>query len=524
VPVIVWRVSLNIFDKNTILVLGLVNLIHKQESIMKYARTIIIPALLLALMMPLSGKNKKSTIDVSLGTVKIIRTSIRPDYNLPWRMKDPETSVGSGAIIEGNMILTNAHVVSDSTYIQVKKETDPENYDAEILFIAHDCDLALLRVKDKSFYHNTIQLELGGIPELMSKVTTYGYPMGGSRISITEGVTSRIEIGEYAHCGNVSFLMIQTDAAINPGNSGGPMIQNNKIVGVAFQANANSSNIGYMIPVPVIKHFLADVRDGRYDGFPMLGAYTESIENISYRRYLNMKDDQSGVLVSIVIPGGGAENRLFPGDVIMSIDSVPIGNDGTIKFMQGRIFYSYIIDSKQIGEKIALSVLRKGKTIQVSYPLGTYKFRISWFNEYESLPRYCIFGGIIFQPLSKEYLMTWDKWWYTADRRFLYYYSYYISDNLFPERKEFVILNRVIPDETNTYLSDVHDKVVDSINNIKINKLDDVIEAFKKPVNGFHVIHIDGTSFPMVIRDSVMEEANRRIKEKYNIPALIRQN
>jgi S1-C subfamily serine protease len=437
-------------------------------------------------------------------------------------MKEPETSVGSGAVIRGKMILTNAHVVSDATYIQVKKESDPEMYDAEIMYIGHDCDLALLKVKDDRFYQNTAELELGGIPELRSKVTTYGYPMGGSRISITEGITSRIEIGEYSHCGNVSFLMIQTDAAINPGNSGGPVMQNNKIVGVAFQASANSDNIGYMIPTPVIKHFLADVRDGKYDGFPMLGAFTDPLENISYRRYLGMKDGQSGVLVSVVIPGGGAENRLYPGDVILSIDTVPIANDGTIKFMQGRIFYSYLIDAKQIGETISLVVLRKGRTCRVNYSLRSYHFRISWFNEYETMPRYYIFGGIIFQPLSKEYLMTWNKWWYTADRRLLYYYSYYISDNLFPGRKEFVIINRVLPDQANTYLSEVHDKVVDTINDVKINSLNDVAHAVQKPIDGFHVIRIDGTSFPLVLKASDIGEANRRITEKYNIPSLMR--
>ena len=487
---------------------------------MKYTRGMLQFALILLLIFPSSGK--ETDLDISRGTVKIVRTFIRPDYNLPWKMKEPETSVGSGAIIRGKMILTNAHVVSDATYIQVKKENDPELYEAEIMFIGHDCDLALLKVKNAHFHKNTIELDLGGIPEIRSRVTTYGYPIGGSRLSITEGIISRIEIGEYSHSGNVSFLMIQTDAAINPGNSGGPVMQHNKIVGVAFQASANSNNIGFMIPVPIIRHFLADVRDGRYDGFPMLGAFTDSLENISYRRYLGMKDSQSGVLVTVVVPGGGADNHLYPGDVIMSIDSVPVANDGSIPFMQGRIFYSYLIDAKQIGETIDMSVHRKGKTCRVTYPLKTYQFRISWFNEYETLPRYCIFAGLIFQPLSKEYLMTWNKWWHTADRRLLYYYSYYISDNLFPERREFILLNRVLPDQANTYVSEFHDRVVDSINGVKINKLQDVVDAFKKPTGEYHVIHIDGTSFPLVLRVSEMDEANRRVSEKYNIPALMR--
>jgi S1-C subfamily serine protease len=487
---------------------------------MKQTSSIVAMILLLLVTPPVAGR--EAAPDVSRATVKIIRTSIRPDYNLPWKMKEPETSVGSGAIITGKRILTNAHVVSDATYIQVKKESDPELYDARIRFIAHDCDLALLEVNDPGFFKNTVQLELGGIPELRSRVTTYGYPMGGSRISITEGVTSRIEIGEYAHSGSMSFLMIQTDAAINPGNSGGPVMQGSKIAGVAFQASANSDNIGYMIPTPIIRHFLEDVSDGRYDGFPMIGAFTDPLENISYRRYLGMKDGRSGVIVSVVIPGGGAEGHLLPGDVITAIDSVPIANDGTISFMQGRIYFSYIVDGKQVGNSITVNILRKGQPHTVKYVLKSYPFRISWFNEYETLPRYCIFGGLIFQPLSKEYLMTWDKWWFTADRRLLYYYSYHISDDLYPERKEFIILSRVLPDISNTYLSEVHDRTVDTINDVKIKKLDDVAAAFKKPAGGYHVIRVDGTSFPLVLKASEMERANLRIMEKYAIPSLIR--
>lgn len=489
---------------------------------MKILTSFITAAVPILLAVHLFAADKPRAIDISKGTVRIIKTSVTPDYNLPWIMKDAETSSGSGAIIKGGFILTNAHVVSDATYIQVKKESDAEMYEAEIVYIGHDCDLAILRAKDRRFYRDTIEIELGGIPDLQSRVTTFGYPMGGSRMSITEGIISRIEIGEYSHSGSVSFLMIQTDAAINPGNSGGPVMQNNRIVGVAFQASANSDNIGYMIPVPIIEHFLRDIKDGKYDGFPTLGVFTETLDNISYRRYLGMKDDQSGVLVSIVIPDGGAKKHLKPGDVILGIDSVPIANDGTIAFMQGRIMYSYIVDRKQIGEAVSLNVLRKGTVVKVSYPLGTYPSRISWFNEYETLPRYCIFGGLVFQPLSKEYLMTWDKWWLTADRRLLYYYSCYMSDNLYPERREFILLNRVLPDETNTYLSDIHDRVIDSINDIRIRSLADVVEAFKRPAGGFHVIHFDGSSFPLVLRASSIEEANRRIKEKYNIPSLMR--
>lgn len=79
-------------------------------------------------------------------------------------------------------------------------------------------------------------------------VVTYGYPAGGEQISYTRGVVSRIELQNYVHIGNRSLLAVQTDAAINPGNSGGPVIQDDRVVGVAFQGVPGLENAGFFIP------------------------------------------------------------------------------------------------------------------------------------------------------------------------------------------------------------------------------------------------------------------------------------
>jgi S1-C subfamily serine protease len=468
---------------------------------------------------PIYSAELKSTQLARQAAVRITKNYISPNYSIPWKMKNYGTAVGSGAIIKGNMILTNAHVVSDATYIQVQKENDPVNYEAEVLFAGHDCDLALLKVKDNNFFEGTVSLELGDIPDLKSIVATYGYPVGGERISITEGVVSRIEIGLYAHSKKLGLLMIQTDAAINAGNSGGPVMQDGKIVGIAFQAMADSSNIGYMIPTPIINHFLDDIKDGRYDGFPDIGILTENMLNPSYREYLGMDKDKTGIIVTHVIQSSSAENKLKRGDVILSIDGNKIANDGSISYGDGRILFSIITDQKQIGESVRIEILRDKRVITVPIILGQIPARIPWFNEFETLPRYFIFGGIVFQPLNRDFLESWDKWWYKADRRMLYNFFYIERDNIHPERSEFVIINQVLPDSVNSYISDMHDSIVVAVNNKKITKLEDVIEAFKNPIDKYHIIELEGYYKPILIKASDMDEANRRILKKYEIAA-----
>lgn len=438
-------------------------------------------------------------------------------------MNRNESTSGSGAIIQGNLILTNAHVVSDATYIEVQKENDPGKYKAEVLFIGHQCDLALLSVEDPAFFKGTTPLLLSKeIPELKSTVATFGYPNSGNRISITEGVISRVEIGSYVHSRYTSLLHIQTDAAINTGNSGGPVIQNGKIVGIAFQTLSSGENIGYLIPVPIIEHFLKDVEDGQFDGFPTLGVYINTLENPDYRGYLQMTDEMNGVYVNRVIKGGPSEKHLRDGDVILSIDGIDIANDGTIAFHNGTISFSYLVSLKQIGENISCLVLRNGELKTIEYPLFSDKGRISWYNEYESLPRYYISGGIIFQVLSREFLKSWRDWWHNADFLFLYYYMYHDIDNLYPEREEFVIINQILPDPINTYVSTISFMVVNTINGKKILNLEDVIEAFKQPAGDYHVIILDGGWKPVILEAALMEEANARIMRQFGIPSEMR--
>lgn len=214
---------------------------------------------------------KASQRDMSLmnAVVKIFVTTNRMDYYRPWQSKGIKASGGSGAIIEGNRILTNAHVVSDQTFIQVKKDADPKKYTARLVAIGHDCDLALLEVEDPSFFENTTPLEFGELPKLQDSVTVMGYPLGGGKISITEGVVSRLEVTAYAQSSR-QLLSVQIDAAINPGNSGGPVLRNGQLVGIAMQVLQAGQNIGYMIPTLIIEHFFEDLKRGTYEGFPML--------------------------------------------------------------------------------------------------------------------------------------------------------------------------------------------------------------------------------------------------------------
>jgi len=344
------------------------------------------------------------SIDSSI--VKIYTVSKTTNYMEPWN-SSVQRSSGSGSIISGNRILTNAHVVANETFLEVKKYGDTKRYQAKVLEVSHDTDLALLEVTDKNFFKDTTPLTFGTLPKMQDKVTVYGYPMGGHTISVSTGIVSRIEHNRYAHSSQ-RFLSIQIDAAINPGNSGGPTISNGKIVGVVMQGITFSQNIGYMVPVDIIQHFLKDVSDGKRDGFPKLGIMTDKIENPTLKAYYKLGEDEGGILVVDIVYNSILKDVLKKEDIITAIDGHKIENDGTVEFRDKQYtHFKYFIDLHQYGDNVSLDVLRNGKKMILNVTLPkTSSEEYSTYSqlEYDKMPSYFMLGGYVFSPLTQNLL------------------------------------------------------------------------------------------------------------------------
>src|SRR5215212_2020483 len=255
---------------------------------------------------PVAPQSARANGKVQKSVVRLTTTAVEPDYKAPWNSGAIGRGIGAGFVVEGSRILTNAHVVSNARYLTIERDGDPNKYPAKVQFVAHDCDLALVTVEAPEFFKGMIPLQFGGIPELESVVSAYGFPIGGERMSVTTGIVSRIDFQLYTHSSIDQHLAIQISAQINPGNSGGPVMQNAKVVGVAFQGYSGdvAQGVAYMIPTPVIQRFLKDIGDGHYDRYVDLGITPIKLQNPSQRHFLGLKDDDRGVLVGTVIDAG----------------------------------------------------------------------------------------------------------------------------------------------------------------------------------------------------------------------------
>ena len=463
---------------------------------------------------------KQQGLEKSVVLIRSIKQDF--DYVTPWKQKAMRQVIGSGFLISGQKIITNAHNVSNCKYIELKKENIAKRYPARVTFIGHDCDLAILTIDDESFFDGTVPLELAGIPRVNSTVSTYGFPVGGNRISVTEGVVSRIETDTYVHSGADAHLAIQTDAAINPGNSGGPVMQNGKVVGLAFQGLQMAENIGYLIPTTVIRHFLVDINDGEYDGFGSLGVLLyPGLHSLSYKDYLKVPPHEDGIIVVSTMMHSSVESILRPNDVLTQIDSHNIDNDGLVQIYGLTLHMSEVIETKHIGQTVQLTFYRGGKLMTEIATLALNRPIFERARQYDRPPRYVCFAGLTFVPATRNFLETWGRDWQTDIPHYLrYLFRYSMQLNTDRQRKEYVVLAEIMPDEVNSYAGDFRSQPVESINGINIWGLDDVYKAFKPRragVDDFYTIKFMGNNRTLLIDAKKARLRHQLILNKYHI-------
>src|SRR6266446_10218968 len=333
-------------------------------------------------------------------------------------------------------------------------------------------------------------------------------------MSVTTGIVSRIDFNLYTHSAIDSHLAIQISAQINPGNSGGPVLQTGKVVGVAFQGYTGdvAQGVAYMIPTPVIRRFLKDIEDGHYDRYVDLGITYGKMQNTAQRHFLGLKDDGRGTLVSTVLAAGPAANSLQAGDVLLAIDDHPIASDATVELEGSRVDMPEVVERKFKGDKVKLDIWRDKKALTVNIELGSVWPYTYLAHGYDVRPRYVVYGGLLFQPLTLDLIEAYQP----TDIRIRHYFDYFVTEQIYLEHPEVVVLTNILPDPSNTYLAPYRSSIVDEINGQKVRTLVDLAKAFSETSDRF-VVRMIGDGPPLVLDPKEVESARERIKTRYNV-------
>lgn len=273
-------------------------------------------------------------------------------------------SIGSGFIIsKEGMIVTNKHVVSDTQGKYQIITSDDKKYDVKKIYRDPLNDVALLQIDPAQNPDKQLTpIILGDSSNLQvgQYVIAIGTALGEFRNTVTTGVISGLGRGISAgspYEGSVERLdnVIQTDAAINPGNSGGPLLNSSgQVIGVDTAVSESGQNIGFAIPINIIKDSL--------NNFNQTGQFNRPYLGISYkiisRDLALMNDFPEGAYVQTVVQGSPADKAgIQQGDIITKIDNTRLGDNTEL---------AAIISRKKVGDNITITLFRDNKSVTVN--------------------------------------------------------------------------------------------------------------------------------------------------------------
>ena len=296
------------------------------------------------------------------------------------------------------------------------------------------------------------------------------------------------------------------DVFVNVGDE----VSNGKVVGVAFSGLMGADNIGYFIPTPIINHFLNDIKDGKYDGMPKLGIIWSELENPSYRKMLGVEDSSKGILIKRVLKNSPFEAVLKKGDVLLKLDNNQIEYDGTVEFRKNeRTDFNYILQNKNFGEVIKYEIVRDKVKIIGEVKLTKDKIPHSLIKNtsLEEAPTYFVYGGLIFEPLTDDYINNGSSMQYPTDletRREL--------ENM----EELAVLVRVLSDDANIGYTNYYDEIITKVNGENYVDFKNFVQLIKDTKTEFiRFEDIDGNE--IVLDKKLVEIRNPIIFQNYSI-------
>jgi len=435
---------------------------------------------------------------VENSVVKIFSTMRFPDPYHPWTKGSPSDATGTGVVIQGRRILTNAHVVNYASQIQIQANQAGDKLAATVEFIAPGIDLAVLKLDDESFFDAHPALAMSAsLPEIKAPVMAYGYPEGGNNLSITKGIVSRIEFASYNY--SVSGLRIQIDAAINPGNSGGPAVVGDRMIGLAFSHLGQSENIGYIIPVEEIEVFLQDIADGHYDGKPALFDDLQTLENPALRQFLKLDKSVSGMVVHKPVSREAAY-PLKEWDVITRIGDARVDDQGMIKLGDNlRVLFTYRVQQVTKAGKVPLTIVREGKELAVQVPVLSQRPQAIPDLE-TAYPSYFICGPVVFSDVTKEFVRSLLSGEYSE--RFVRMLTYTGSPLLkrlyeapaFADERLVVVSSPFFPHALVKGYSPASAQVVKSVNGLAVKNLRHLVQLIRDSKDEFIVLAFDSNA------------------------------
>jgi S1-C subfamily serine protease len=448
----------------------------------------------------------------------------------PWEKNNPNHRSALAPLIYGNFILTTAELVADATFIELETTDGIKRSPAKVVAIDYEANLALLTpeitTEKPEIFQNLSPLEIAANPKIKESIEIIQVEESGLTL-VTPGVIQSAEANS-TFLPEHFFLNFVVKTSLQPSNSSYslPVLNDGKLAGVLSSYDAKDQ-ICYVISTPLISKFIADAKDGQYDGFPSLGINVSNTEDSLFREWLKIPTEEGGVYVSKVKEKSAAEIAgLKKGDVILEVGDKKIDRRGYyIDNEYGSIYWVQLVrGSRAIGDSLNMKILREGKIIALTAKLirSEKSDELVPSHMFDKAPNYLVKGGLIFQELTRPLLEAYGKDWET--RAPLKYLDVLGNPDQYEKNYDHMVcLTAVIPTPATIGYENARNLILAKVNGKSIRNMKEAITAFEKAPLGvnYHTLEFIDENIVIYLDDKLSTNIDKALLKR-GIPVLFR--
>jgi hypothetical protein len=454
----------------------------------------------------------------SVVTIEVSRNQY--DYTQPWTRRTRRLRK-TGIVLGDRRLLTTADQVFDQTLVRVQKEGRGPWWPASVDWVDYHANLAIVSCSNTQFWAGLKPVKFGASVPSGGDLQVLRWNDGNLehrradflQFTVHEEILSP-----------VSHVMLQASSDIQSAGWGEPLVAGSKVLGLLIAQDGRTCTA---TPAPFIQSILAARKAGKYRGIGYFHFYWMQAENPASLRTLQLTGPPRGVIVtSVPERPDGRETEVRPKDVILSIDgfALDIQGDYADPAFGHLMLENLATRNKWAGDDVKLHLLREGKEMDVMYRLPKYDYADSLVPraQYGREPEYLVVGGLVFQPLTDSFLQSWGNEWKRRSPFRLYHYR---SEERDKNRSGMVFLSQVLPDAYNIGYQDLKYLVLDKVNGQPVSTLRDLLDALRKPINGYHLVEfVQSDSLRRLVLEagSAETEATARVLKRYGVPEAAR--
>ena len=441
-------------------------------------------------------------------------TQKRYDLIQPWERSTRDVSK-AGVVIGDNLVLTPANNLNDHILIRLQKGGRGRWWNGRLVWIDYHANLALIAADDNAFFDGLEPVEMAG------------KDFNGENLKVARWSGGRLEVRKaefdewndtLAEISFIAYLQLRVTTDANGIGAGEPVFDGAKLVGLTTAKGGDTANL---IPSVFIKPILAAREKGTYKGLGYFDFTWQPTRNPDILKYLGLKGEPRGVVV-IKNPDGKKDPAVKVRDLILEVDGQSIDNEGEYfdpEFGNLTLENLSTRNGRWAGDTVKIKVLREGKEMVVDYTIPAADYGVDLVPDYsfDQEPEFVMFGGLVFQPLTEDFLRRWGNGW---ERRAPFQLTKYRDQSATKERPGVVVLTVVIPDPINLGYMDCRYQVVEKINGKDVHLLTDIPKALKASKNAYHVIEFarGGSQQRLVLDKADLENSTKRVMARYGIP------